>query len=232
MPKRKRDPDSYSLGYAASVFSAQAIRAALKILGLSQAELARKSGIPPSHLSDLLKVEGPRVRNFQGYQIKAIAAALGLKEAQLLSQEAVQFASIFTPKIESALRDVRDGKSEYELPVNAVQAMMLPLLGGADNNSFKSLFNFVAARVDRLTVRDIILLGAHRSMRALPIFYDDNYWQHVLEYQRKAAPITFELADALEGVSKASADIIEARMQKSSPPGEQRAEGKKPPSKD
>jgi transcriptional regulator with XRE-family HTH domain len=82
---RPRDDDGYSLGKSASSEVARKIRTLLEKRKLTQLALATKTGIPASHLSDLLSDHARR--RFQRWQIVALAEALGASERQLLPED-------------------------------------------------------------------------------------------------------------------------------------------------
>jgi transcriptional regulator with XRE-family HTH domain len=85
MPGRPRDDEGYSLGRTASRQVAQKVRSRLDKLKLTQLGLAKRSGIPASHVSDLLSTQGRR--RFQRWQILAVAEVLGTTERSLLPDD-------------------------------------------------------------------------------------------------------------------------------------------------
>ena len=96
MSNRKRDPDGYSLGAIASKAVARRVLEILatnkreRLSPRTQGEVSRITKIPAPHLSDLLRGEGDKqLRNFQGWQVRAIAAAFEMGEHDLLGDVAI-----------------------------------------------------------------------------------------------------------------------------------------------
>lgn len=87
MVGKKRDPSGYSLGKEASAHVARRVAELLEERGLSQYRLAKQTDIPAPHLSTLLRPTDKGGRNFQGWQIAAIAKALGVRESDLVPPE-------------------------------------------------------------------------------------------------------------------------------------------------
>ena len=85
MAGRPRDDDGYSLSKSASTEVAHKVRALQTKRALTQLALATKTGIPASHLSDLLSDHARR--RFQRWQIVALAEALGTTEKHLLPDD-------------------------------------------------------------------------------------------------------------------------------------------------
>jgi len=115
MANRKRDPGGYSLGPEQSVEVARRVRALLernKAEGRTpgtQYELSKATEIPTSHLSTLLKLDAQaRPRNFQGWQVKAMAKALGVEEKELLGGD----GHLAAPAIATAGRPTIDYGSQ------------------------------------------------------------------------------------------------------------------------
>ena len=85
MAGRPRDDDGYALGRSASTDVARKVRALLEKRKVTQLGVATETGIPASHLSDLLSDHARR--RFQRWQIVALAEALGTSERHLLPDD-------------------------------------------------------------------------------------------------------------------------------------------------
>ena len=175
---KKAGARGYSLGDASSRAIAGAIRSLIEAKGITQSWLAAAAEIPQGNLSDLLKIDGVRKRNFQQWQLESIADALDVTLASLLKKagadvERDAWSAHISLKNGSGgpvSRAVATSRSGPEL----IAALTL-------GESPTGLASFLETRTDEVTLAEYRALMAHRPLTEAA---DDDYWGRVLTFVR------------------------------------------------
>lgn len=164
MPRKPRDPSGYSLGPEASRTVASRLKGFMDSKGVSQAALARASGIPQGHISDLLSGR----RRFQRWQILAFADALGVTEDDFV----IDFA--ITNAVSIAIPASQQDEAK-KLPEQTLQQFL-------DANAYE----LAPADVDALTAFSI-------ALKSPPVVWEAGWWifVEVFRQARRPVPIRF-----------------------------------------
>jgi transcriptional regulator with XRE-family HTH domain len=177
---RKRDPGGYSLSPKVSDAVAGRIRKALQAKGMKQAALSAATKIPPSHLSDLLRTTGVRHRNFQGWQVQAIAKALGVSEAELVGALALDAIQSLNETQHALSKDALLLQREIERPLTVLPAM-LSVFAYLSPEAQASLAKYAADNATTLTVFDLCLLAGY-GVQTPGVNVDEAYWAKTFTY--------------------------------------------------
>lgn len=163
------------------------VSAAIAKSGLSQAEVARRSGLHASQLSFALK----GTRGLSAAQLQALASTLAVDVKALLVPPGVNPADVFptAPRLAS-IQEANAFDPRDPTPGSAwIQAVMNDVAAGLQLQP--GLADYLEANKDRLTLSEAQLLAGHASkpMPGKVLVKDAAYWDRVLEFYRKEFPV-------------------------------------------